>query len=312
MRNNLQVPLTVSLLALAGCATTNSNTQQSPLLFISTNSFGVDVGASPSSASLPSINLGFKSLDVALVPVTTDVTNVAIRGCYNAGQNVGKVGNCDAVIAASEGRQPSSSAGAPARVAETSTPPEGPIRIAQAAPLKAEEVRVQAVPLAPGAAPLRTLHAPVTKAPPVGASAVPVVIGPNPGSFDQSMRDSLSVFSSFNADTKVGQEASIQLGKAFATGVAAQQLTEGLNYYMQLKGQSLIGADSNKEIALRSECMQAVIEAKDKSAPEASLPNCGERGLSMEGLRVRIACAQVLKSAVEKKIPAAQLPKCSG
>lgn len=56
----------------------------------------------------------------------------------------------------------------------------------------------------------------------------------------QAMHDSLSVFSSFNADGGVKDKGDVTfgLGKLFATGVAAQQLTEGQNYYLQSKGKA--------------------------------------------------------------------------
>ncbi|MGH7121715.1 MAG: hypothetical protein ACREFP_22450 [Acetobacteraceae bacterium] len=64
------------------------------------------------------------------------------------------------------------------------------------------------------------------------------------------MTDSLSVFSSFNAKTNAssgagtsgGAGVDVGLGKVFATGIAAQQLTEGQGFYLKEKGLALSNA----------------------------------------------------------------------
>jgi hypothetical protein len=279
--------LTAGALLLAGCADPNGH---APLLFVSTNSFGVDIGASPAAGQAPSLNLGYKSVDLAVVPVTTEAKGGSpIRGCYSAARNATEAGAC--------------ADGAPARqVAGGATVTSSAGELSLVALRDDEQKLAQAVPL-----PRDTKAAPVSASGPQ-PKGVPVS-APSGERFGQSIRDSLSVYSSFSGEAKAGSETGVQLGKAFATGVAAQQLTEGINYYLQYKGQTAATAsDAAKETALRTECMQALITAKEKSVPDSLLPACNEK--SVDELRFRTACVQVLTSAVEKKVPQDKLPKC--
>jgi len=77
----------------------------------------------------------------------------------------------------------------------------------------------------------------------------------------QNIRDALSVFSSFSAKTSAETgNASINLGKLFATGVSAQILTEGVNYHLQYSGVV--------------SCVQAVTAAKKANVSDEKLPTC--------------------------------------
>jgi hypothetical protein len=90
--------------------------------------------------------------------------------------------------------------------------------------------------------------------------------------------DSLSVFSSFDANTKVqASESGVALGKIFATGVAAQRLSSGVALNLQLQGvgkvqsEGLYAADI---LAAQTECIKALVALKKEGVDNSRLPSC--------------------------------------
>ena len=111
---------------------------------------------------------------------------------------------------------------------------------------------------------------------------------PNSRVFHQSTTDALSVFSSFttnasasgNPTTSTSTQTNsntagsnggvaIALGKLFATGVAAQNLSEGMDYYLAYKGAAEMQAGMKT-------CIERLIDAKNAKVPvpDDKLPTC--------------------------------------
>jgi len=177
-----------------------------PLLFTSANSLGVSVSVSGASTNPIDVSLGYKDVDATLVPVASfdkGGTPYAIRGCYGFGSDNQPAPQC----------------------ANNDFKPTPNLKSTSALSTSADAI---------GSAMLT----------PVSSQAIVGGLGVTQLQKQQeTMSDALSVFSSFdtktNAESKIGAE--IGLGKVFATGIAAQQLTEGQNIYIQNKGAALSG-----------------------------------------------------------------------
>jgi hypothetical protein len=211
---------------LAGAVMACSDMQQ-PLVFVSENSVGIDIGVSPAETQTVKLNLGYKGRDTSFVPVTVmDKTGQyhPVRGCYRAIAGDEPISNCELKDLAPNvpGTKP-----AEARAAVRGQPDVD----------RNAAFRIRPV-LAPNS----------------GDDVQPKGLDVTKSEARQSMIDSLSVFSSFNTDARAGTQTDVGLGKVFATGIAAQQLTEGQNYYLQYKGQALRYAVT--------ECLNALVKAK--------------------------------------------------
>jgi hypothetical protein len=249
--------ISTSLVVVAGALTGCATTKERPLLFFSTNVLGINVAAPEATGSGLSVNLGYKSLDIAIVPVTAEaeVNDRDIRGCYRSKVDGTEISNPCAL---------EENVGAPNKN-ETKQGGVGfqlmpdrfwmePITYRYRNGTGENAASIQYVADQP---PYRSAGA---FYPTVAAKATQ----PNAGtSQDQSMRDSLSVFSSFDSVTTAGsQSAAIQFGRMFATGVAAQQITEGINLQLRGKGHE------------QAECIRALVLAKEKGIADEKLPNC--------------------------------------
>lgn len=227
------VGISALLLLVAGCG-------EQPLLFDSVNMVGVDISVSGTSSNPLTLSLGYKSNDATMVPVSLIDKNGAyhpIRGCYTAAVGGGQAGSC---VQPSDGADTNKGGqGNAARTGFTIKRDDLQPRLIRAA--AGPKITEKALPVPPPAT--------IMVAPPAPAKTLvlPVVTpgDQSPGSGGaqtESMNDSLSVFSSFNATASASASAGadVGLGKVFATGIAAQQLTEGQNYLLQYKGQSLV------------------------------------------------------------------------
>lgn len=199
---------TIAALLLAGCE------GGQPLIFVSTDTLGVDISASANSAQPLTLTLGFKENNASFVPVTAfDKAGAPyeIRGCDQVGLRDTTPTPCPVSRAAG----PGSSGQYGKYVALRDLVPDAPAEQQQRAP--------DAVFL--------TKH--------ITTVEERDVLPPNagPGAWESS-RDSLSVYSSFNAGGTgaggtAGPQLGVNLGKVFATGVAAQNLTSGQGYLLR-------------------------------------------------------------------------------
>lgn len=230
--NKRQILSGVLALTVSGCG------QPLPLVFSSGRAVGVDIGISTASTSPLHVTVGFKSLDATEVPVEIadeSGTDHRIRGCY-------------ATIAKSGGSSTCSSDGSTSSSTHVTGKPDsvGTGHGTQSGPGK----------------------------PSSGGGALPyALLDASPGNVArqaQTMNDALSVFSSFNGSVKASQSAgaAVNLGTVFATGVAAQQLTEGENYYLQHQVASSIG--ESKRIAQSTACLAALKTLLGSSPAQAS------------------------------------------
>jgi hypothetical protein len=172
---------------------------QEPLIFASTNTYGDNQPLA--------FNVGYKSRGASIVPTTTldrAGTSHEVRGCFEQALGSGATTAC----AGQDGT--SGQSGAPKSAANSD----------------ASELPTTA----------RVVPAKATRLMPITNFSLP-----RSSTGSESMRDSLSVFSSFDSGASVGQttgtsggaQIGFSLGKVFATGIAAQQLTEGQNYFLQ-------------------------------------------------------------------------------
>lgn len=344
MNHKIELVWALPFVLVAGC----TQMKPMPLVFVSTSTLGVDIGADPSSAQTPRLVLGYKVNDVALVPVTSEPSQGdPIRGCYNTVKNMSGITACADVVGSSPGKEEGPKDKLPVDKAMPIEKPNGQssnklkwraanmlnrsnfisgsaqdshwitdstghdgVNVAQLG-----EKMKSAIPIDFGPGPQQKQNSIQKQGKTaVGQNAIPITPDGGSSSYGQSMRDSLSVFSSFNTEAKVGAEGGVQLGKAFATGVAAQQLTEGINYYMQLKGRALASgtmSETNKGLLLRNECVKSLIAAKDRNIPIELLPNCSEKSQqTQDELNAKTACVKALTAATEKNVSTDKLPKC--
>lgn len=214
----------VLALALTGCAST-----QAPLIYVSKQTLGVEIGGGAQGAGSASLVLGFRNTDAAFVPTTAsnkDGTKVGrIRGCYNAGHNVGRIGDCD--------KQES---------------------------LFSETNQQQDKATVKHGGKADCTNAVLCKALDPGDSG-------NGGNQSQSVSDSLSVYGSFDSGTKASNDTGVSLGKVFATGVAAQHLTEGISLRERRNAKGAY-------IEMKTACVKAVKDALGDKTTAADLSRC--------------------------------------
>lgn len=268
----------LTLLLFAAC-----DPSQQPLVFGSSNILGVDISVSPTNTQPVTATLGYKSLDLSVVPTTTKssagVPN-PIRGCFIAGAAF----TCPDDMAPIATSHPAAAAPPEAAAASSYVPdPATPERPTMALLTQLRPTALLVPPALQGTAEVNP-GGPRPKFAEPRARATQGVL-PAPGEPAQagigSMRDALSVYSSFN--TGVGAtgglqsapqspsaaspplNASINLGKVFATGVAAQFLSYGQYYFLQASA----GAECVRQLA------NAV---KDKLEESTILKICGSPG----------------------------------
>jgi len=209
--------------SIEGCA-------EQPLFFDSEQHLGVGISISGTSTNPVNLTLGYKSVDASFVPVTVlDKSGKyhPVRGCYTSRTGAENGSGCTTGESNNSTGSESVRTNAEARDSLVVGPTVaafsagGHVRKVQ---FSHTDARARAVPL----------PAPPFRNGSTNAGGV--------GERDQSMVDSLSIFSSFNSEAKgaVSNGAGIALGKVFATGVAAQQLTEGQNYFLQYQGQAAV------------------------------------------------------------------------
>lgn len=212
-------PFLFSLLALTAAGCSNP-----PLLFTSAETVGINIAVSTASTNPLDITLGYKSLDASFVPVTVSYKSGRldqIRSCY--GTLVGSATSPPCPGTAGPASPPSGAGIPDADTSAVISPVEGmPYLVHDTAPTVLPAAMAPQFPMPfgnPGATP------------------------PNQG---EAMNDALSVFSSFNtkANASSSTGAAAAIGKVFATGVAAQQLSEGQGYYLAYKGRALDNAAS--------------------------------------------------------------------
>lgn len=191
----------LSLLLFSGCSTLESH----PLIFGSHNSFGVQIAWSETTG--PAINAGYDSNDVSIVPTIfagkIDQVVLAVRGCYAKGKNVKQVSDCNVDIYSGTEFKNSQK-----NLQTTSTVFQSSESGFYQDSFKIEKALAQD----------------------------DSVFNENDQA-KQSIKDSLSVFSSFEAATDAASKsAGLNLGKMYATGAAAQHLTEGIGIKLQREG----------------------------------------------------------------------------
>jgi hypothetical protein len=178
-------------LVLSGCSLTNS-----PLVYTSKQTVGVEASGNPAEVGMFTVNIGFKNHDFAFVPTTVqdaDGTIKDIRGTYdhNHTKNSTQPGIASAPDHSNNNLLFLPEELSPSKNVTSSSSIEG----------KGHLHNVFFVD--------------------------PSLTGKS-GMQDQKIRDALSVFGSFSNDTSVGTTTNVSIGKVFSTGVAAQHLTEGL------------------------------------------------------------------------------------
>lgn len=234
-RGVLRLRYVVALASLTSCS-------EQPLLFSSAETYGVGISVSTASSNPLDLTLGYRSIDASFVPVTSfDRSGVyhAIRGCYNTaiGSRQAAVCSTETGTGAVQQRQHEDGTSTLQPTARLAIRP-GQVRVLDtlaAAPI----ISPPAAPSGGGTS---------ARALPIQSDGANGSVSGTPIDQSQGMINSLSVFSSFNAkagasgSTITGVGADVGLGKVFATGVAAQQLTEGQNYYLQYAGQALINS----------------------------------------------------------------------
>lgn len=232
----------VNTLLLTGCFASG----QAPLIYVSEQTFGVEIGGggATDAASGITLVLGYKSTDIALVPtLATNSNSIPIRGCYNAGHNVSGVANC-ADGNFSRNTRPTDASKVRAEDDSASEASKAPD------PAKTEDELVSFVldPTETGAAGINT--------------------GDSTANQAQSVNDALSVYGSFGSNTTAGGTSKVSFGKVFATGVAAQHLTEGKN--LGLRREALASL-----VKSRVECIKALKEALGEKLISTDLVICG-------------------------------------
>lgn len=248
-------------LLLAGCAST-----QAPLIYVSKQTLGVEIGGGAQDAGSASLVLGFRNTDAAIVPTTAsniDGTKVdRIRGCYNAGHNVGLIGDCDKQDAILSG---------PNQKQENSTVKQGgksDSTNATSGKDLLDKLAIDSKPRATAMDPLDTFPD-ASKTNKDSAKALDIDPGDSSigGNQSQSVSDSLSVYGTFDSGTKASSDTGVTLGKVFATGVAAQHLTEGISLRERRNAK---GAYIEKKTA----CVKAVKDALGEKTTAADLSRC--------------------------------------
>lgn len=233
---NKQMYLLAMTLVLSSCFATG----QAPLVYVSKQTLGVEISSGAQDAGTASVVLGFRNLDAAYVPTTAtynkDETLVRIRGCYNHGHNVGKIDSCAHREKAHFNNVET----------DTTTSSKGNL----------DQNTHKVGALSVGFSPVLNYALEVD----------PRDTGEG-GDQHQSISDSLSVYGTFDSETKKGSEVGIGLGKVFATGVAAQHLTEGVSLKQRREAKA-------SNIQKKTECINAVKAALGDKTTATDLSIC--------------------------------------
>ncbi len=216
------VPLLI--LAVAGC-------QNDPLVFAATQTFGVKISISPKQDEPVKLVMGYDSNDTTIMPTTMDKAR---------GRIAAWTGGCttkdDKSLECVDLPLPMDVGG----TASVPPPTDAERELAE----KAKD-KLSAVPGKPRTevltvAELNALNKVEAAAAAAGHTEMSVggtMVGITPGKGGRAYQyDALSVLSSFNADAKgeAGTQAAVgaSLGKLFATGVAAQDISDGMQHKM--------------------------------------------------------------------------------
>lgn len=210
------------LLSLEGCA-------DDPLVFSSGNTLGIKIAVSPSESQPVKLNVGWDNLDSAIVPTSADAKRTPVRastaGCVTKDEAAKECASSGAVVQsnATDNSQVTGTVGQSDTSAGDSTlsPADGQNQAAASTAAR------------------------------MGATGLPIVSA-MPGKGGQEKRsDALSVLAIFDSSGSGNASAGVgfHLGKTFATGVAAQNLTEGIQ------------VAAAQSATARSQCIAALSEA---------------------------------------------------
>jgi len=227
--------------------------ENDPLVFSSGTTVGIKVKVSPNESSPVSLAVGYDQVDATLIPTTMDPARQRIASSRSR-PVVDKQEAIDNARTARLQLQRNSDPGSQraskafSRVIETLSAqpsPAGDPGLVEV-PSSVQRDVAEAVSALPPDSPAKAV-----------ASEFQAQVGP-PGDYQY---DSLSVLSTFNlnAEGKAGS-AGAQLGKTFATGVAAQNLSDGL-------GKSLVASAA-------SECLKEANRMQG-DALAAAVAACG-------------------------------------
>jgi hypothetical protein len=245
----------IATVCLSGCATNGG-----PLVFVVTESIGVDIQAASTSSATPGLTFGYKSVNLAVVPIQMRTDGGAqLRGCYSVAQEGATIPtSCVTGNGSNSGTPP-----VPAAKPSTYRRPDAgtldnvyfrDTRSSPDAAPRSEFVPVVAAAAAPPPQPSST-------GTPAQAAATP---------FAESVQDAYSVYATFNAKVKAsGSGSGVDVGQVFATGDAAVQLAEGANYFASRNG--------NAKIVLaqaQGTCVAQLIAAKNAGVDMSKVPAC--------------------------------------
>jgi hypothetical protein len=236
------------LLFLGGCAHGGG-----PLVFVVGHTVGIDIQATSASTATPGLTVGYKSLDVAVVPTQQDkAAGDSLLGCYAVGQGGSEIPTL------CPGSKPALPIAKPAMhsVDDLWMPRPGQQRV-NSSERRDESTYLQKVVAAAPAAPARAIAAPPAN-------------NEEADKFAESVVDAYSVYASFNTSAKAGGSApGVGIGEVFATGDAAVQLAEGINYYSSRAGNALIVKAQGD-----SSCIAQLTAAKQAGVDMTKVPAC--------------------------------------
>jgi hypothetical protein len=233
------------ILTISGCAHNGG-----PLVFVVTHTVGVDIQATSSTSASPGLTLGYKSVNLAAVPIQMAKDGGAsLRGCYAVGQNGASIPRPCA-----DGKR---GTGDESTHTPTSTQRQPPSPSRTAMLLSDRDESLSTPSLIPA-----VFAPPPPAAQPSGETS----------NFAESVEDAYSVYASFGTGTKAGgSNLSVDIGEVFATGDAAVQLAEGVNYYSSRAGNAEI-------IKAAANCIQQLTAAKNAGVDMSKVPSCGSSG----------------------------------
>jgi hypothetical protein len=257
--------MAIVLAMLSGCKTQPGG----PLVFVVAHTVGIDIQATSTSTATPGLTVGYKSLNVAVVPtqMATDGGG-PLKGCYAVDQNGTNVpplcGSEEAAKKVVEAAKPKSAALFQDRKTQEAHADnwldDG--RTSASDSYVTEQAFLRKV-VAPQALP-------APPPPPAVAAAAPRATDKDTGKFSESLVDAYSVYASFNTDAKAGGSGpGVGIGEVFATGDAAVQLAEAVNYYSSRAGNAeIIKAQG------ASTCVAQLIAAKQAGVEMSKVPDC--------------------------------------
>jgi len=241
MRN--VIAAVVATACVVGCANNNGG----PLVFVVTHTVGIDIQATSTTAATPGLTVGYKSVDIAVVPTQTSRDGGApLRGCYAVGKNA------DAPATCSAGTDSGSESDDATKVKN---------KHAKYAPRDGNRSRDLYIPAVLAVSP----DDPTTLAAPPSDTNEN---GTNP--FSESVIDAYSVYASFGVNAKGGGSGvGAGIGEVFATGDAAVQLAEGVNYYSSREGNADILRAKDHPT-----CVEQLTAAKTAGVDMSKIPAC--------------------------------------